>query len=82
MKKIILTAGVLCNGFRLDSGVTTAGSYAVPNAMDLTEQQKGNIVMKIVKTNSFTLCEKFKISELSKEKGHGRIFQQKKSIPF
>ena len=85
MKKIFLAAGVLCNGFRLDSGVTTAGSYAVPNAMDLTEQQKGNIVMKIVKiakTNSFTPCEKFKISELSKEEGHGRIFQQKKSIPF
>jgi len=82
MKKIFLAAGVLCNGFRLDSGVATAGSYAVPNAMDLTEQQKGNIVMKIAKTNSFTPCEKFKISELSKEAGHGRIFQQKKSIPF
>ncbi len=68
MKKIFLAAGVLCNGFRLDSGVATAGSYAVPNVMDLTEQQKDNIVMKmkIVKTNSFTPCEKFKISELSK----------------
>jgi hypothetical protein len=69
MKKVCLLncLGGIINGIRLDSGPFIAGEYAVPNAMDLTAQEKRNIVVKISNTN-FMPAEKVKFIELKKDK--------------
>lgn len=54
-------------GVRYDSGATTSDSYAVPTAMDLIEQKKDNIVMKISNINDLP-CGRVKFTELKKEK--------------
>lgn len=59
---VIRNSGAInCLGERLD-----INTYTVPNASDLTEKQKGNIVMKIASTNLWP-AEKVKFTELKKE---------------
>ena len=65
MKKVFII-GVF-NGIRIDSGATTSAHYVIPTAMDLIEQKKGNIVMKISNTNSLPYGS-VKFTELKKEK--------------
>ena len=65
MKKVFII-GVF-NGIRIDSGATTSDSHAVPTAMDLIEQKKDNIVMKISNINDLP-CGRVKFTELKKEK--------------
>ena len=53
MKKFCLLncLGGMVNGIHLDSGVATAGSYSIPNVMDLSVQQKSEIIAKIKNIN-------------------------------
>jgi hypothetical protein len=65
MKKNCLLG--LIGGVRYDSGATTSGSYVIPTAMDLIEQKKDNIVMKISNINNLPHGS-IKFTELKKEK--------------